>query len=404
MTQETNLLDIDAGCLIEEADVQTTPVVEVINVESKAEPKKRGRKKRVLQSTGEEENNDSTTSAVNEKKEEDADEEQIYIPSGVTLVDLASSDTTLGFCTAGHTVNIIGDRNSGKSMMCMASMAETYHRHGDIFEYDYYDYERAISFDVPRLFGKKFNEKLNLCEPDNSAEWCIENIRTKILNDLLKHRRYIIIDSCDIMKPLSEIERIYKVADGKGTFGTERAKAMTAFFRSICPAVAESGSFMIIVSQARDNIGYGSMFTPKVRSGGSALGYNAFVEMWLAPAGQIKSGEFKVGQWTKAKIERSKVNGKKHSVEFAILPAYGIDDTRSNINWLIENGALQCSSGKIDMSALGEEFAYNGKNPYLFVEENGLESKLVEYVRKVWDCNEQALISKTFGGRKGRYE
>jgi len=286
----------------------------------------------------------------------------------------------------------------------MASMAETYHRHGDIFEYDYYDYERAVSFDVPRLFGKKFNEKLNLCEPDNSAEWCIENIRTKILNDLLKHRRYIIIDSCDIMKPLSEIERIYKVADGKGTFGTERAKAMTAFFRSICPAIAESGSFMIIVSQARDNIGFDSMFTPKVRSGGRALGYNAFVEMWLAPAGQIKSGEFKVGQWTKAKIERSKVNGKKHSVEFAILPAYGIDDTRSNINWLIEKGALRCSSGKIDMSALGEEFAYNGKNPYLFVEENGLEAKLVEIVKRVWDCNEQALISKTFGGRKGRYE
>ena len=151
MTQETNLLDIDAACLIEEADVQTTPVVEVINVESKDEPKKRGRKKRILQSTGGGENNDSTTSAVDDKKEEKGDEEQIYIPSGVTLVDLASSDTTHGFCTAGHTVNIIGDRNSGKSMMCMASMAETYHRHGDIFEYDYYDYERAVSFDVPRL-------------------------------------------------------------------------------------------------------------------------------------------------------------------------------------------------------------------------------------------------------------
>jgi hypothetical protein len=45
----------------------------------------------------------------------------------------------------------------------------------------------------------------------------------------------------------------------------------------------------------------------------------------------------------------------------------------------------------------------NGKTRNV-VEENGLESKLVEYVRKVWDCNEQALISKTFGGRKGRYE
>ena len=68
MTQETNLLDIDAACLIEETDVQTTPVVEVIKVESKVEPKKRGRKKRILQSTGGGENNDSATSAVDDKK------------------------------------------------------------------------------------------------------------------------------------------------------------------------------------------------------------------------------------------------------------------------------------------------------------------------------------------------
>jgi hypothetical protein len=37
------------------------------------------------------------------------------------------------------------------------------------------------------------------------------------------------------------------------------------------------------------------------------------------------------------------------------------------------------------------------------VEENGLEAKLVEIVKRVWDCNEQALITKTFV-KKGRYE
>ena len=63
------------------------------------------------------------------------------------------------------------------------------------------------------------------------------------------------IDSIDVMKPIVEVSSLYKETDGKKTMGTERAKAITAFFRSICPAIADSGSFLIAVSQARDNIG-----------------------------------------------------------------------------------------------------------------------------------------------------
>ena len=120
---------------------------------------------------------------------------QIYIPSGVTLIDLACTDTAKGFCSAGHTVNIIGDRNSGKSILCLASMAETYHRHKDLFKYDYYDYERAVSFNVAKLFGNKFAEKLNHIEPDNDEGWAIENLRVKILESLKKGPRYIVIDA-----------------------------------------------------------------------------------------------------------------------------------------------------------------------------------------------------------------
>ena len=329
---------------------------------------------------------------------------QIAIPSGVTIVDLACTDTLDGFCPVGHTVNIIGDRNSGKSILCMASMAETFHRHGDHFAYDYYDYECAVSFDVKGLFGAKFENSLNLYTPDNSPEWSIEGLQYKIIQDVESGPRYIVIDSCDVLKPKSEIEGILKPETDKKTMGLERAKGVTRFFRAICPAVAKSGSFLIVVSQAKDNIGFGAMFKPKTRFGGSALGFNAYVEMWLGPGQQIKSGDFKVGQWTKCKIERSKANGKRHTIEFPILPAYGIDDTRSNINWLVQHGVLATSGTTIDLSPLGDGFEYKGRNSYQFVEENGLEDVLAEKVHEYWAEREKMLIEKTFGGRQRRYE
>lgn len=145
------------------------------------------------------------------------------------------------------------------------------------------------------------------------------------------------------------------------------------------------------------------MFTPKVRSGGRALGYYAYIEMWLAPGPQIKTGDVKVGQWTMAKIERSKYNGKKRTVSFPILPAYGIDDTRGNIDWLVEEGVIK-KVGKrvVDMTPIGVE--YEGDNPYLFVEENGEVMKVLAAVKERWDYNERLLVERTFEGRKGRYE
>ena len=104
-----------------------------------------------------------------------------------------------------------------------------------------------------------------------------------------------------------------------------------------------------------------------------------------------------------AKIERSKYNGKKRTVSFPILPAYGIDDTRGNIDWLVEEGVIK-KVGKrvVDMTPIGVE--YEGDNPYLFVEENGEVMKVLAAVKERWDYNERLLVERTFEGRKGRYE
>jgi hypothetical protein len=352
---------------------------------------------------------------------------QLYIPSGCTLLDLACTDTDKGFCQAGHTINIIGDRNSGKTAASLACMAETEHRYPGHFAHKFIDYEQAMSFDVKGLYGRKFAERFEHVVPEHSLEWCVESLATKIIEDCKKGPHIFVLDSFDVI--LTEVE-MKAVLAGKPlppkVYGGPMAKASGPFFATVCSAIARSGSFLIVLSQARPNVGFGSMFKPKTRNGGVALGYYAYIELWVAPGPIIKKGNVKVGQWVMSKVERSKANGKKRTVMFPILPSYGVDNTRAEIDWLIEEKVIKVAKGakekiaieaaddgeekadkkpkgEIDLSTIGLD--YVGKNPYLFVETtDGAMQVLRDAVVKRWTEKEAAYVEAAFGGRKGRYE
>lgn len=358
-------------------------------------------------------------------------EKSIMIPSGITLLDLAGSDTTDGFCSAGHCVNSIGDRNAGKTMQALASMAETHRRYGDMFDYKVYDAENAFNFKVRELFGSKFSEHLEVIPVPLEKDWCTQALAAKILATMDSGKpQFVVVDSMDQLRALKEFEND-DAGELEGALAL-RAVANKYFLRRLIPRIASTGSFMIYLSQATEAIGMKAKFTPKIRGGGKALGYYAFIELWLSKGGQIKIGDVKVGDWTIAKIARSKENGKAREAWFPILPAYGVDDTRANIDWLFEEGVIVpdkspeekakkktyqvAGNGKeedadskkkktnsvYDLRKIGIE--YVGKDACLFVEQNGLVDKVVEAVKVRWATNEQKLIDCTFGGRKPRYE
>ena len=355
----------------------------------------------------------------------------MLIPSGVTLLDLACTDTLDGFCTAGHGVNIIGDRDVGKTALALAAQAETCNRHGGVFSYDFYDAENAFTFNVERLWGKKFAAALKVTPIPESKKWAIEGLALKIVESMKDGKpRFVIIDSMDRLRPASEYdeETAAAIAGGKSGFATARSKANKFFFRTVLPRIAETGSFLVYLSQATCNMGFGAQFQPKTRGGGTSLGYNAHIELWLSQGPSINVSKVKVGHWVIAKTARSKENGKKREIWFPILPAYGVDDTRANIAWLTEEKVISLvkpekdDAGDDDVHADDDEevqkkrrppkvfdltplgIEYIGKDPYLFVEENGLTGKIVDAVRSKWDANEQGYIDKTFAGRKPRYE
>ena len=330
--------------------------------------------------------------------------ESVMIPSGCTILDLCCTDTVDGFCPAGHCVNIIGDRNSGKTLLAVASMAETYRRYGDSFRYIFFDLENAYSFDTPKLFGNKFAEALCVIPVPPSEEWATEHLAKKMCELIDKDKRpcYIVIDSMDAMRPIKEYTGFDDIADGKGGIDS-RGKANNLFFRVVVPKISETGSFMIYLSQARDMIGVAAFYKAKTRSGGKALGYNAYVELWLSCGRTIEIDDLKIGGWTYAKVERSKANGKKRLCEFPILPAYGIDDTLACLTWLNkEAGRVSINRGVWDLNKIGID--YIGKDPCLFIETEGKEDEIRNIVRNIWDERERELVTATFGGRKNRYE
>lgn len=353
----------------------------------------------------------------------------LLIPSGITLLDLACTDTTDGFCETGHGANIIGDRNSGKTAVSLASAGETFRRHGDHFDYKLLDLENAYNFPTERLWGKKFAKAFEVIPVPHHIDWCTEAIADRMVKWMEEKPQFFILDSVDFLRCRKEHVNPENLSK-EGKKGIDpRAMANNYFFRMVIPKLAETGSFLIYLSQARVNIGHNSMFVEKVRSGGSALGFNAYIELWLSPGKGIKTGGLKVGAWTYGNVERSKSNGKnKRRAKFPILPAYGVDDTRANIEWLVEEGIVKKTTadgekpkkqyaivgakeeddgeetkGKFyNLNPIGIE--YFGDDPYLFVEENGHVDKVVAAVKDRWDFNEAALIAATFGGRKSRYE
>jgi RecA/RadA recombinase len=361
----------------------------------------------------------------------------LIIPSGSTLLDLACTDTTDGFCRAGQGVNSIGDRNAGKTMQAIASMAETFKRYGNHFDYKLLDAENAYCFNTAALFGKKFAAALEIIPIPYDKEWSTQNLALKMLAWMEKKPQFFVIDSMDTLIAEQEYAN-----DAKGDSGGAlalRAVANKYLLRRLAGNLPMNGSFLIYLSQAAEAIGKGAMFAPKIRGGGKALGFFAFIEMWLSKGGQIKEGTVKVGDWTIAKIARSKANGKAREVWFPIMPAYGIDDTRANLDWLWSEGVIKPDPppkdekakkvyGTVDGKKKDEEeekeeeggrkkkivpqgydlrkigIEYVGKDAALFVETNGLIAKVVEAVKARWDANEKLLVDKTFGGRPSRYE
>lgn len=339
-----------------------------------------------------------------------------FLSTGSTLLNLAlTGKPNCGF-VKGKYHFIVGDSTSGKTFLSLTCLAEAannprYKKHRFIYD----DAEGGALMDIERFFGSKVAKRIRPPEKTKDGEavysHSIEDFYYHVDDALQKDRPFIyILDSMDSLTSEAEQEKFHKQKKahrkGKksaGSFGDGKAKKNSSGIRSLMGPLGESDSILIIINQTRDNIGFGSQFNPKSRSGGHALRFYATWEIWSSVVGQLKrtfkGKDRELGITCRVKIKKNRITGRKRTVDIPIYHSFGIDDIGSCVNFLIEEKHwTKKKSGKI----IADDFDFAGPREKLiqYIEDEGMEMDLRDLVGEVWNSIEKACAVK----RKKRYE
>jgi recombination protein RecA len=258
-----------------------------------------------------------------------------FIHTGCTLLNLILG----GGWPLGRISNVVGDKSTGKTLLAIEASANfaLQFPEGKIY---YHEAEAAFDKDYAATLGMPI-EAVTFIEDvkgDTSKASTVEGLIENIQNIVAEHSEnenvgLYIVDSLDALSDKSEMERD---AD-KGSYGAEKAKKMSEFFRKVAKSVESSKIHLMIISQMRDKIGV--MFGEKhSRSGGKALDYYASQILWLAEKAKIKKTISKVerviGLEVVANCKKNKISMPFRTCLFPIIFGYGIEDDVASRLWL----------------------------------------------------------------------
>ncbi len=369
-----------------------------------------------------------TAEVLEEVEEKPVKKKPIAIPTeglstGSTLLNLACSGRPDWGFAKGYYIFFVGDSNSGKSWASLNCFAEAgINPNFSDYRMIYDNAERGALMDIKKYFGEKVADKLEVICSDT-----IESFYDNIDDALREKKPFIyVLDSMDSLtsepekkkfKENKAIRRKLKAKlaevgeEGKekikGSFGDGKAKRNSSDLRQLIAPLNKSGSILIIISQTRDNVGTFS-FDKKTRSGGHALRFYATIEMWSSVKEKIKTaapvkGKYRhIGTLCKIQVKRTRISGKEHTIELPIYTSSGIDDTRSCIDYLLEENHWKKSGGtKENPEINAKELGFKGSREDLIqhIEDNNKEQELRNLVTEIWhEIEQQSEVA-----RKKRY-
>lgn len=339
-----------------------------------------------------------------------------YLSTGCTLLNLALSDRVDGGYLAGKYFFLVGDSGSGKTFFSMTCFAEAL-RHPFFKDCDlYYDNtEDGMLMDVRRLFGSGVEERVKPPALDKKGKpvWSetVEQFYYHV-DDAIKLSRetgrpfiYVLdsmdgLDTDDDQKKFDEHKEAHR--KGKvtaGSYGMAKAKKNSVGLRKVQSGLRATGSILILISQTRDNPNAMPWEPKKTRAGGKALRFYATAEIWTAQAGAeaktIHGRKRKIGTKVALKTVKNRITGDLHDFKTMIYPSYGVDDTGSLIDYLIEEKVWK----KVGTSIKAGKFGKLSRDKLIATIEDGRQEKLMEIVQRCWnDVKTASAVS-----RKPRY-
>lgn len=338
------------------------------------------------------------------------------LSTGSTLLNLALSGIPFGGWGKGRYYNFVGDSGSAKTFMCLTIFAEAVRNKNFAKHRFIYDgVEDGALMDFEHYFGRKLTERLeapNVEDGEPCSSTYISDFYFNVDSAIQKGEPFIyVLDSMDALDTKQAEEKFMerKKARGKGTkvageFGDGKAKDNSNSLRRLITPLKDTGSILLVISQTRDNLGFGAQFNPKLQSGGRALLFYATCQLWSSVAGQIhktvKGKKRQIGMVSQVRTKKNRQEGKDRSVRVPILHGYGVDDIRANIEYLVEEGRWTESNGKIKAVDFELDKAYSIEKLITYIEDNSLEKQLQLMVAETWDEIEAQCTAK----RKKKYD
>lgn len=324
------------------------------------------------------------------------------VPTGSTTFNLECSGRIEGAFKLGKLINLIGDSHAGKTLFALTVFAEcSLDPRFDDFRFIFDDVEAANEFDLTYLFGKRVANRIEL----DIRSRTIEDLNDNIARALEGEEQFIyVLDSFDALTSEAAIDKDKdnrkkreKGNDTTGSYGDGKAKMASSMFSQRTQDLADHESLLIVISQTRDNIGFGARFTPKVRSGGKALKFYAAHEIWLACQKREKKGKRTIITNVQAKITKNKLTGRHGEATFPILFDYGVDNITSCIIFMVEEGNWTGSKKSINSKDFAEKMKLSALVEY--IEDNNLEDELFDLCQETYDN----VMEKLRTNRKRKY-
>jgi RecA/RadA recombinase len=376
---------------------------------------------------------------------------KIWLPSGVTLLDLFCSGSLEGAWAAGDFILIVGDSSSGKTWLTLSTLAEAVkHKFFKNHRLIYDDVENGVGMNIAQYFGNKLLNRIESPGGEDEETGLQTNSDTieKFYSNLddafaIGDPFIYILDSMTALdsKAAEELFQTNKHKEGKdkASMGDGKAKVNSQNIRRYAARLRNNDSILIITAQTRTNLGV--MFgDQKTYAGGKALKFFSHQEAWMSSTPIYQENKFDasklgtldveeeavtpkkkrglsakpkvekadkketlkkrvVGSTTTVKLKKNRGTGLLESIQFPIYIGYGIDDIQANIDFLVKTNYWKKRMGKISGVIGTEEFNLKESDMTLFIE-GEYETELKELVESVFI----EYVKTGHETRKPRYE
>lgn len=247
------------------------------------------------------------------------------ISTGCLPLDLALG---AGGLPRGRIIEIFGPEASGKTTVCLSTIAQA-QKHGGIAAF--IDAEHALDPLWAEQLGVKLDELL-ISQPD-TGEQALEIAESLVRSGGID---VLVIDSVAALVPRAEIEGEM----GESVIGLQ-ARLMSQALRKLTGVISKSKTVVIFTNQLRQKIGV--MFgNPETTTGGLALKFYSSIRIDIRKIETLKDGDKVIGSRHRVKIVKNKISSPFRIAEFDVMQN-GISREGGIVDVGVEMGIIQKS-------------------------------------------------------------